>query len=99
MLALRRNICSVDQERIEDFVQKLKAMQWLALKVRFVEPLKNNNHTDDHRDTKRYLAVTANRQHASGYSKHPPHHSHRSTCRKVHISMGNDTTFATRRQP
>ena len=43
-----------DPERIEDFVQKLKAMPWLALIVRFVEPLKNNNHTGDHRETKRY---------------------------------------------
>lgn len=30
------------REHVEEFVQNVKAMQWLALRVRFVEPLPNN---------------------------------------------------------
>lgn len=31
--------CEGSQEDVEEFVGNIKAMQWLALKVRFVEPL------------------------------------------------------------
>lgn len=61
-----------DQERIEDFVQNFNAMQWLALKVRFVGRLKINNHTGGHRETKTYLVVTENRQHRLGVLKTSP---------------------------
>lgn len=33
------------KDSIEEFVENVKTMQWLALKVRFMEPLENMNDT------------------------------------------------------
>jgi hypothetical protein len=35
--------CEGEKESVEDFVAKVKAMQWLALRVRFVEELEEES--------------------------------------------------------
>lgn len=39
--------CEGEQERLEEFVGNIKAMQWLALRVRFIEPLPKDIQTQD----------------------------------------------------
>lgn len=41
--------CEGLQDQIEEFVANIKAMQWLALRVRFIERVSGDNHTQDFR--------------------------------------------------
>lgn len=33
-----------DKENVDEFVRNIRAMQWLALKVRFIEPIEPSQH-------------------------------------------------------
>ena len=39
--------CEGEKENVEEFVAKVKAMQWLALRVRFVEDLEEEHQGED----------------------------------------------------
>lgn len=41
--------CEGEQGQIEDFVANIKAMQWLALRVRFVEPFRGGDNVHSNR--------------------------------------------------
>ncbi|PCH34347.1 hypothetical protein WOLCODRAFT_63598 [Wolfiporia cocos MD-104 SS10] len=46
--------CSGEQPQVEEFAANVKAMQWLALKVRFVEPLPDAEHQAETNNRRRW---------------------------------------------
>ena len=42
--------CEGKQEDVEDFVERVKSMQWLALRLRFIEPAPSSNGTEKQND-------------------------------------------------
>lgn len=56
--------CEGEQAHVEEFVANVKAMQWLALRVRFIEPLAEAGKLEDHGKS-----ISDERRHWSEFEK------------------------------